>query len=163
MTTIRRQLKIVTIAPVVTASSAYVAGNTVGTIFEMKHVGQESGAMAMLKSVLEVSAGKADPALMLVMFSKKPTGTYTDKTAFSVAAADLPNLTGIAKLAASPWNDFGSNSAADAVDLDVCVQSLIDSNNPGVVGSVWGVLYTTGTPTFPTTTDLTLKAAFEQY
>ena len=158
---IRRTVDVKTFSPVVTAASAYTAGNCVGTLFELPNAALDGSGSAMVKSILATSKGTSAAALVLVLFGKKPAGTFTDKTAFDPAAADVALITGMC-IFGGTWKNFGTASASIDKDLDVMVTAAVDSTTGGST-SLWGVLYTTGTPTFATTSDLTVKISLEQY
>lgn len=161
---IRRAVAVKTFTPVVTASSAYSANNCIGTLFEISGAVLTGSGFSSVKSILGLSKAKSDPACLLVLFSKKPAGTFTDKTAFDPSAADIALMTGVCTFGAT-WKDFATGSATNAVDLDSFVQALPDPSNPlpGISTSLWGILVATGTPTFSTVSDLTVKISLEQY
>lgn len=162
---IRRGGKVHVFTPVVTAG-AYAANQCVGTLFEIPGATLDSSGLALVKSCLGLSKSKADPALTLVLFSQKPSSTYTDNAACNPSAADLALITGVVKFGAT-WVDFASNSVSQTPDLDAVVRPLpLDPLNPGPQKStsLWGLLVvTSGTPTFGSTSDLTVKIALEQY
>lgn len=162
---LRRGIKVQVFTPVVTAG-AYAANQCVGTIFEIPSATLDSSGYALVKSCLGLSKSKADPALSLLLFSQKPAGTYTDNAAFSPSAADLALISGIVKFGTT-WSDFAANSASQSPDLDAVVHPIgLDPLNPGYQKStsLWGLLIiTSGTPTFGSTSDLTVKIALEQY
>lgn len=160
---LRRAAITKTFSPVVTAASAYAANNCVGTIFEIANAALDRSGYLMVKSILGLSKAKADPALLLVLFSQKPSGTYTDKTAFDPSAADLALMTSIVTFGAT-WKDFATASATNSPDLDVLAHPVADALNPGIATSLWGILVVaSGTPTFSSASDLTVKISLEQY
>lgn len=162
---LRRGVQIKTFTPVVTAASAYAANNIVGTLFEIAFATLDSSGFALVKSCLGLSKAKSDPALLLVIFSQKPAGTYTDKSAFDPSAADIALITGVVAFGAT-WKDFATGSATQSADLDAMVHAITgDPLNAGPTkgSSLWGILVATGTPTFATASDLTVKIALEQY
>ncbi len=161
---IRRPCIVKTFTPVVTASSAYSANNVVGTLFEIKNAVLDGSSFALVKSIVALSKSKADAPCLLILFSTQPAGTYTDKTAFNPSAADNLLITAICPFGGT-WKDFGTASASGDKDLDILAQALADSTNaiPGTSTSLWGIITTTGTPTFGSTSDFTVKIALEQY
>ncbi len=160
---IRRPIQTITFTPVVTASSAYSAGNCVGTLFELKGAVLDGSGVALVRSILALSQGTSAAALALVLFSNKPAGTFTDKTAFNPSAADTLLITAYTTFGGT-WHNFGTSSASSDIDRDIAAHVVApDALNPGVSTSLWGILYTTGTPTFSTTSDLTVKISLEQY
>lgn len=160
---LRRAVKVQIFTPVVTPSSAYTANNIVGTLFEIKNGVLDGSGKALLKCITGISLAKSDAALLLVLFSQKPAGTYTDKSAFNPSAADVALITGVAAFGAT-WKDFATASATTSVDLDVLASATgPDALNTGNSTSLWGILVATGTPTFATAADLTVKITFEQY
>lgn len=162
---LRRGVKVQVFTPVVTAG-AYAANQCVGTLFEIPGATLDSSGYALVKSCLGLSKSKADPALTLLLFSQKPTGTYTDTAACNPSAADLALISGAVKFGTT-WIDFATASASQSPDLDAVVHPLpLDPLNAGYQKStsLWGLLVvTSGTPTFGSTSDLTVKIALEQY
>lgn len=161
---IRRPIVVKTFTPVVTAASAYTAGNVVGTLFEIVNAVLDGSSSAMVKSILATSKATSAASLILVLFSKKPAGTFTDKTAFDPSAADVALITAMVPFGGT-WKNFTTASASSDKDLDVMATAAPDPSNsiPGTATSLWGVLYAVATPTFPTASDLTVKISLEQY
>jgi hypothetical protein len=156
---IRRGVQVRTFTPVVTAASAYAANNVVGTLFEIPNAIVEGGASALVKSITGLSKAKSDASLTLVLFSSQPAGTFTDKTAFNPSNADLARIAAVVPFGGT-WKDFATGSASTDKALDTLVQS---APSPQFSTSFWGILVAVGTPTFSTTSDLTVKIALEQY
>lgn len=161
---IRRSVKIQTVTPLVTAASAYTANFCVGAPFEIKGATLDGSSYCLVKSIFSVSKGTSDPALLLILWGKQPAGTYTDFLAFNPSAADTLLMEGMATFGAA-WKTFGTSSASQSSDLDLLVQTQIDPTNaiPGTSTSLWGQLVCTGTPTFATASDLSVKISIEQY
>lgn len=164
-TMIRRGVTTKIFTPVVTAA-AYAANNCVGTLFEMAGAMLDNGGYAAVKSCVGLSKAKSDPALNLILFSQKPSTTFTDKTAFDPSAADIALITGVVSFGTT-WKDFATGSATETSDLDAVVHAISgDALNAGPTKgtSLWGVLtIASGTPTFGSTSDLTVKISLEQY
>ncbi len=144
----------ITVAQTVTASSAYASGNAVGGLLTFANAARVSGSAGapgtsgMVQSVLENTKSAQTSASDLVVFSANPSGsTCTDKTAFSVAAADFDKIVGIVHI--TDWTSLGTPSAGQAQN-----QAMPYALSSAT--SLYGCLVTRGTPTFSATTDVSL-------
>lgn len=137
----------VSVSPTVTASSAYTAGNQVGGLLTFANaVGSALGGL--IESVTVRAKSVQTAGLKLYVFSADPTNsTWTDKSAPSINAADLPSLLGVYTLGAA---DSGLGTMT-VWNLDG-VNKLFKS----ATTSLYGVLVTTGTPTFTSTSDISV-------
>lgn len=170
---IHRPAIILSVTPTVTAGSYASAGLCVGAVFELPKVLLSSSGFVRLISSTILSKKTTSPSLYLTLFGAKPSGTYTDTAAVAPTAGDLALIQAYLLLQGntdSSNTSYTSNSA-NSQDLSnsgpgrVLVQSTgPDANNKGIGTSLWGV-FSTGdsTFTFSSTTDLTIRMAFEQF
>lgn len=134
--------------PTITASSAYTAGYEVGGLLTFSNALSSAGT-GILQSITIKIKSQHSEGFKLYLFKANPSSsTWTDKTAPSINAADLPSLVGMYPLTVSD-NGLGSMSI---YNLDGIGKVL----NPGAT-TLYGVLVTTSTPTFSSTTDLTVS------
>lgn len=135
----------VAFAQTVTAASAYVAGNAVGSLITLAGVNRVSGASVYAQSVAvsskSVQAGQMD----LVFFNANPTSsTCTDKTAFSVATADAAKIVGAAHVSDWTASALGSMGQMQQPPIGIAVPAT----------ALYACLVTRSTPTFTATTDI---------
>lgn len=80
------------VTSMVTSTAAYTAGYQVGALITATGV-PSSGKIQNV--CVNMTAGTFASSLDMVVFSAPPSGTYTDHTAFTLAAADAPLCIGI--------------------------------------------------------------------
>ncbi len=134
-------------APVVTAA-AYAAGNVVGGLLTFTNV--FDGALSgYLQDIVVRTASAQTTGYKLYLFSDNPTATtFTDKTALpALAAADRAKLLGVFSLGAA------DNSLTTTLNQSDGLATRIY----GVSSSVYGVLVVLGTPTYASTSDISVE------
>ena len=139
--------------PTITSGSAYAAGNCVGgkLTFASALGAQLSGT---LQNITIASKSVQTAGFKLYLFSTNPTNTtFTDKAAVSLNAADLPYLMDIIPI---QYYDSGLGTMT-IYPVDGAGRTLV-----GATTSLYGVLVTTGTPTFTSTTDLYITLTIMQ-
>lgn len=143
--------RVISVTPTITAG-AYSANDAVGGLLTFADAfGVNAGndpRGAILDSVVITDLGKQDVQLDLVLFSKTFTAT-ADNAALDVADADLPNCLGVIKL--TDYADFNDSSVVTKAGIGLVIK------NTGSDGSLYGQLVTRGTPTYASTSDLTVK------
>lgn len=140
---------VVSATPTVTASSAYAAGNVVGgKLTFASAVGAAGGGVIQSARIAckTVQAG----ALKLYIFSQDPSNsTWTDKSAAAINAADIPFLIDILTFSIAD-SGLGTHTI---YPLDGIGKSFVCTSG----SSLFGVLVTSGTPTFGSTSDITVS------
>ena len=149
----RPLLTAVSVTPTI-STSAYAAGDNVGGIMEFTSAVRGTGDYATIRTVVVSDDDSEDAALDLWLFDQTLAGTATDNAAFDPDDADLDNLVGKVAIAGADYGTFTDNSAA-VVQPDLRVKANATS--------LFGVLVTSGTPTYTATTDLTVKLIIEQH
>lgn len=141
---------VATVSAVVTASSAYAAGNLVGTIVDFGAcVGTTGGGV--LQSVRLSSKSVQTATFKLYLFSQNPSnGTYTDKSAPGINAADIPFLIDVFTLSIAD-SGLGTHTI---YSLDAIAKAFVTTNGQT---HLFGLLITTGTPTFASTSDISVS------
>ena len=138
----------VAVTPAITASSAYTAGNEVGglmtfaSMFGTANSGIVQDIKIKCKSVQTVQ-------FTLYIFKTNPTNsTWTDKSAPAINAADIPFLE-VAIPFTAPYSGLGTHTlySVDAAGIEIVASST----------SLYAVLVTSGTPTFASTSDITVE------
>lgn len=139
----------VRVTPTITASSAYTSGNEVGGQMTFTGIcnkrtnrGEVIGAQLLDKAVQGIDTD-------LVLFRAAPSGgTLTDKSAFTPADASLASVTAVIPL--TTHKAFADNGVSQGANIVYPVQC-------DAAGNLYGFLVTRGTPTYASTTDLTLQ------
>lgn len=143
-----------TATPTVTASAAYAAGNSVGgliTFAGATRVGGSVGASGTSGSIqsLIMSSKSSQGALSdVIIFNASPTSsTCTDKTAFSLAAADIGKIVGVVHM--TDWVSMGTASMGQAQNQ--AMPYALSSST-----TLYACVVTRGTPTFTSTSDIAI-------
>jgi len=146
----------ITVAQTVTASSAYTAGNAVGGLITFSNAARASGAAGtpgtggLVQSVVVSSKTAQSSQMDLILFNANPSGsTCTDKTAVDVVAADFDKIVGIAHV--TDWTALGSTRSAGQAQSLAMPYALVSAT------ALYGCLVTRGTPTFGSTSDITVS------
>ena len=138
----------VTATPTITASSAYAAGNAAGSMFIMANA-FDTPQSGILQS-LRIKCGSVQTAGWKVyFFNTAISSTFTDKAAPSINSADLGAIVGPFSLTSS---DSGLGTETTWV-LDGIGAAMVSSDT-----NLRGLLVTTGTPTFASTSDCSVEA-----
>lgn len=131
---------VVSVTPTITANSAYSAGNVVGGKLTFTNC-VDSQKTGLLQSVKIIFKTVRTESYKLALFNADPTdSTFTDKTAPSIAATDVTKLIGIVDLS-SPVSGLGTHTIYQIDNIGTLF------NIPSGT-SLYGVLYTSGTPTY---------------
>lgn len=136
----------IAVTPTITSGSAYTTGNVVGGKLTFSSALLTAGS-GVLESISIRCKSVQTATFLLALFDSNPTNTtWTDKTAPSINAADIPFLVGIYQLAS-----FSSSLGTHTIyNLNGISQTLAAGAT-----TLYGVLVVTGTPTFASTSDIT--------
>lgn len=144
----------IAVAQTVTASSAYASGNAVGGLMTLAGAARISGALGgpgtsgMMQSILVASKSLQTAQIDVVLFNANPTAsTCTDKTAFVLAAADFDKVIGAAHVADWTAGSTGSFGQAQNMAMPYALASAT---------TIYACAITRGTPTFASTSDISL-------
>lgn len=138
----------ISVAQTVTASSAYTSGNAIGGLVTLASASRVSGGSGLIQSVVLNLKSAQTTSTDVVFFSANPTGsTCTDKTAFSVAAADFDKVLGVVHV--TDWTSLGTPSVGQGQNL--AMPFALSSGT-----TIYACVVTRGTPTFTATTDVTI-------
>ena len=136
----------VAVTPTVTAA-AYTAGNVVGGIMTFANVFDSANA-GMLQAIRVRAKSVQTAGLKLYLFPSSPAGTLTDKTAPALSSADVFNAIG----------PFALGSADSGLGTETTwALEGIGAAIVGASANLYGVLVTTGTPTWGSTTDVNVE------
>lgn len=138
------------VTPTVTAG-AYAANDIVGGRLQFRGVGS-----GRLLAAMVTDAAAQNVNYFLILLASVPTD-IADNATFDIADADLKNILTILSMPTTDRTAFASNS--------VTLTSALTAGNGGKGiplvseegdGDIWGFLYTTGTPTYAATSDVTV-------
>jgi hypothetical protein len=141
----------VQVTPTVTSASAYAASNVVGGLLTFANAVQSTVLSGVITSVSVAVKSTQTAGFKLYLFSASPAGTFTNKTAGAIATADASLLLDVITLGAA---DSGLGSNVTIYNTDAISRSVVLAGT-----SLYGVLITTGTPTFTTTTDVVVTVS----
>lgn len=151
--TVGSQITTQTAVQTVTASSAYTSGNAVGGLMTLPSATASNGngstsPSATLQSVLMYTKSAQAVSTDVFLFSANPSAsTCTDKTAFSLAAADFDKVVGVAHI--NDWTSGGTPSIGQSQNLALPV--VLASGT-----AMYACAVTRGTPTYTSTSDVEL-------
>jgi len=138
--------------PAVTAG-IYTAKDAVGGLLTFASAARVSGGAVTIQSVVVTDLGAQSGTLMLALFDRTFTA-IADNAAFAPSDADLANCIGVIPIYSTDYQAFSDNAVATVRNIGL-----------GVVlsgTSLFGQLMCTGTPTYASTSDLTLKLTLYQ-
>ncbi|PUE09002.1 hypothetical protein B9Z51_08700 [Limnohabitans sp. T6-5] len=136
----------VQVVPTVTSASAYAAGNIVGGLLTFANAVQGTVLSGVLESVTLAIKSTQTASFKLYLLSAAPATTFTDKTAPAIGTLDAAKLLDVVTLSGA---DSGLGANTTLYVADNIGKSLVLAGT-----SLFGVLVTTGTPTFTTTSDV---------
>ena len=138
----------VAVTPTVTASSAYAAGNEVGGLMTFANVFDAANS-GILQSITVKCLSVQTTPLNLYLFTTNPTNsTWTDKTGPAINAADIPYMRGPFTFG---YPDSGLGTCT-IWELDAIAAAIVASST-----SLYGILTCTATPTFASTSGITVS------
>lgn len=142
----------VTVSPTVTAA-AYTAGNEVGGLETFSNVLLGAGSGVLVSISVTVKSAIV-PGFSLLLFSSNPSNTtWTDKTAASINVADIPKVIGDYQIPTG----YSPAGAMTIYNLNGIGQAL----NVGAT-TLYAVLFTSGTPTFGSTSAVSVTLGILQ-
>lgn len=136
----------VTVPLRVTASSAYVANNSVGGLIMFNNITgpQQSG---IIQNVTVLCQSSQTTGYKLYLFNDNPSSTtIADKATPSLNAADLPKLLDVITL----------GTADVTLGKTISVTNSIGRGFIAPTQTLYGVLMTTGTPTYTAASDVSI-------
>jgi hypothetical protein len=149
--------KTVTVTPTVTAG-AYSSGQVVGGILTLSNalrLANGSGYLPAIAIRCKVTAftGPVDA----FVFSKLPTGTYTDNATFNLTATDAASLLGVRHL-----NDL-TTSGTGPVALRAAFEPMpVNNSDTTPTTNLYVILVDRASVTFASTSDISLVATVDQ-
>jgi hypothetical protein len=154
-----------TLTPVITAG-AYSAGDQLGSVNVLQDVVEDQRSCVLLVSLILLDKSKQNAGLVALFFDDAPTLASADGDALSISDSEMASkCIGAVEIEPADYIDIGNSSVVSLAKLELLLRSNTSYNKSGEArtGEVWCVLMTSGTPTYASTSDLTLKFGLEQY
>lgn len=153
-----QQLQVVVATPTITSGSTYASGNQIGGLLALSGVNGGGSSGCTLQDVVVVDASGQNAAMDVLLFDASVT-VGSDKAAVNISASDMANhCLGNLKLAASAYSSAGTPSVAALVGSPLLCKPA--AGNGTASGSLYAVLVCRGTPTYTSTSALTVKFCF---
>ncbi len=134
--------------PTVTASAAYAAGNAVGGLLTFANVARAPGLGGIVQSVILKDKAAQNVPYDLFLFDAPPTAP-TDKTAVALSAADLARCIGVVPLSGAAFGAASTMGVLMAAGLGLACKLTSGT-------TIYGILVTRGTPTYASTSDVSV-------
>lgn len=146
----------VEVTPTVDTAGAYAAGDCIGGKLTFSSAANRSGGGGVIRSVIVTDLADQKADIDLLLFDSDPSnGTYTDQAAVDVDDADIVKVIGQISVATANYKSFADSAAAALAGVDAAFQLSGSAN-------LYGLLVCRGTPTYVSTSDLTIRLVIEQ-
>jgi hypothetical protein len=145
----------VTVSPAITSIIPYVTGNQVGGLMTFSSAVNSITYSGVIDSIVIKSKSIQTSGFNLYLFKTNPaSSTWTDKTTPAINASDIPYLIGVYSF------DATDDSGLGTITLYQSSSTLGNGNSPKAIvltsSNLYGVLVATGTPTFNSTSDISV-------
>ena len=131
-------------------ASAYSAGQCLGGVLTLPGMIQPSGPggtlMGAVTFVDPQNQGTTADQVNILLFNKQPTGTYTDHSTCTLAAADAPNLVAILPIATANCSSTGLSATVCTLIPNMGVP--VNGAMPIVSSNLWAIPVINGTPNY---------------
>jgi hypothetical protein len=135
-------------------AAAYAAGNVVGGLITFTGAVGGSATTALLHKVNIMCKSAQSSQFDVIFFHTNPTNsTFTDKTALAVNVLDFDKVGAVVHV--TDWTNLGTPSVGLATNLALSVKGIASQ-------TIYAVVVARGTPTFASTSDVTISATFIQ-
>lgn len=135
--------------PTITAG-LYSAADAVGGLLTFADCAHKDKGSGIIQSVILIDDGDQKAETELHLFNQS-ISVAADNAAFAVSDADLEFYIGGIAIVAADYEDLGGNAAACIKNINLPFNLASDGT------SIFGQLLTRGTPTYASTSDLTVK------
>lgn len=134
--------------PVITSGLAYASGQAIGSTITIPRVADFGFGTILNVALIDKSDQKS--AIDILIFNQPLATPATDKTTLSITAADAGNLIGHIPLVAGDYSDLVASAVATKYNLWMAAAGGVDNN-------IYVQLVSRGTPTYTSTSALTVK------
>lgn len=144
-------------AVAVSTTPAYSSGDAVGALLTFTGSLNKAASSGTIQSVLLTDTSKQNANIDVIIFNANPSGsTITDNAAINIVAADVGKIVARIPIAAANYSSFSATSVAVVANQNIPIQLASE----GV--TLYAAMVTTSTPTYATTTALTLRLGIVQ-
>ena len=138
-----------------TVTGAYTSGDACGGKLTFANAVRKTSGAGTIEAVIVVDDGGQGTAAEIVLFNQDFTAT-NDNAAFTPTDADLENCLGYVPVAAADFKAFADNSLATV--RSVGLPFVLSGST-----SLYGQMVTRGTPTYASSSDLTIKLVIREH
>lgn len=150
--TISVQSSIVSQTPVITAG-AYAANRALGGQLSFSFATGKKQS-SVLESLILIDKAKQNSSIDLFCFDQ-PFTPSVDHAAFNISAADAQHVVAVVSMLNTQYVDIGSSTVTEVPGIGVVFPTQRDQ-------TLYCQMVTRGTPTFVSTSDITIKLGFLQ-
>lgn len=150
-----RIAKVITVTPTIEAA-AYGDADRLGSIMTLANAFAAGKGTVELSSITVLDKAKQKAAIDVLFFSELPTVASADNAALSITDAEMAKYIGRVAIPAAGYEDTGDNSDTTVRNIGLLMQAAAGST------SLYAILQSQGTPTYTSTSDLTLKFSLVQ-
>lgn len=147
------KVQFVSVTPVISAASAYTAGDAVGGLMTFEFEQLRGAEAIVIEQVRIIDQAKQGADLDLLLFRSTPSGTFTDNAATDPADADMEKMIGFVQITTDSLLNDNSASFLRNLGLYVPVSARRSTQK------VYGALVARGTPTYAAVDDLRVEIA----
>lgn len=150
-------VKYISVTPTVSNGVAYAAGDLIGGKMTFTGAVKSSTGSGQLLSVRITDRNKQAADVELVLFSSNPSSTtFTDNGAFDIATADLSKVVAVIGMGSTARFAYTTPGVIYLGNLLIPVRALSGAS-PG--NTLYGALVSRGTPTYTSTSAITVTIA----
>lgn len=145
----------VTVAPTVSTSPAYSAGDAIGGKLTLAGAVRVSGGAATLVSLYLLDRSNQKPTGIVLFFNADPTAATLTDNALVALSTDDAKVVGSVTIGAGDWQTIAGQGFATLRNVGLALKASSGT-------SLYAVFAASGTPTFTSTTALRLTFGFSQ-
>lgn len=152
-----------TATPTITSGSAYASGDLIGGKLTFSNAVLSSIRHADIVGAVLRDSSKQSADIDLVIFSADPSATtFTNDAALAVHADDLGKVVAVVKFRSTDYVAFSANSVGIVDNLAKKARTTGTTNPSNVFDNLFGALVSRGTPTYTSTSALTVGITIKQ-
>ena len=153
-------IQVVTATPTITSGSAYASGNQLGGLLTLSGINGGGSGGCVLQDVIVTDKAGQSAAIDVLLFDAS-VSLGSDKSAVSISAADITaHCLGNLKVTAGMYSATGTPSVAtfNGSNMPLLLKPALGVGTG--TGTLYAALVCRGTPTYTSTSDLTVKFKF---
>lgn len=134
------------------STSAYTAGDAVGSVISITSAAKATGGGVRIDSVTVIDKDAESPEFDLLFFSDS-IAAVTDNVAFDPSDADLAKCRGGVQILSTDWSVLTDNAVASLIDVNHTIPVLVGT-------TLYMVVVIRSADTFTSTSDLTFVVGY---